>query len=100
MKKITEIIGKKNAVAFPEDDECRPVYDIRFDSSKYELLFEDEVTIKEIPEEVIESLKEMEEYGEIKFPAENDVIRVYETRAEDGTRIDWYVAETWETWEV
>lgn len=94
--RIYEMIGKKNAIAMPEDDDARPVYDIEHETSKYELLFEDEVTIKEVPEEVIKSLKEMEEYDEIKFPAENDVIRVYETRAEDGTRIDWYAAETWE----
>jgi hypothetical protein len=94
--RIYDIVKKRNAIAAPADDDTRPVYDIEHETSRYTLLYDEEIILKDVPEDVINSFKEMEEYEGIALPADDEKIFMYETQAEDGTRITWYTADSWE----
>jgi hypothetical protein len=92
MSKIYEITGTSVAIAVSEETGVHVVYDLENERSIYDLFGDaEEITAQELPEEAAEVAAD--ELPELK-PGE--IIKAYDTQAQDGERITWYTAESWE----
>jgi hypothetical protein len=86
---IYEILGATDAVAESASGEARPVYDLHLVpmGGRWQLLGVEEVTSEDLTREVLRAAAEG-----VALLGHGEPIKAYDTVAQDGERVKWYVA--------